>query len=54
VVAGAQAERVEQLREALGTFVQLPVGDDLAGGGHDVGRVLTTLLDVGAGVEELL
>ena len=40
MVAGLQPGGAEQLREAVGLGVELGVGDDLAGAGHDDGRLV--------------
>ena len=46
VIARLEAERAEKLRDPVGLFVELPVGHHLAGGGHDVGRLVGMRLGV--------
>ena len=46
MVAGLEAQRAEELRDAVGLLVELAIGHRLAAAGHDVGR----LVGIGAGV----
>ena len=47
------AERIKQVREAIGTRFELAVGDRLAGGGHDESRLQRAQVDMLAGVHLL-
>src|SRR5262249_20698815 len=46
VVPGLEAERPEQLRDAVGLPVKLAVGNRLAAAGHDVGGLVGVPLSV--------
>ncbi len=46
MVAGLEAQRAEELRDAVGLLVELAIGHRLAAAGHDVGG----LFGMGAGV----
>ena len=53
-LAGLQAQRAEQLRDAVGLLVELPVGHNLAAAGHDIGRFVWIRLGVDVGVHSEL
>ena len=52
MVAGLQAERAEELRDAVGLPVELAIGDRLAAAGHDVGGLVGVRLGVNVGMHD--